>query len=66
MARDYQIVAFARVTRIDDQITKAGVDGDHLRGDDHQPCDPEGNSQADKNLRKSGGKDHPGKDLRRR
>src|SRR5690242_14710579 len=36
-----QIVTVAGIARVDDQVTKARPEGDHLGRDDDQPCDAE-------------------------
>src|SRR6478736_8410968 len=36
-ARDDEVVAFAGVARVDDEIAEPGVDRDHLRRHDHEP-----------------------------
>src|SRR3569833_787323 len=38
-AGDNQIVAIPGVTRVHDHVAESGVQGEHLRGDDDEPCD---------------------------
>src|SRR4029450_6310609 len=40
-ARHHQVVAVARVARVDDQVAETGVDRDHLGGHHHEPRDAE-------------------------
>src|SRR5580692_7431006 len=58
---NHQIVAFARVTRIDHQVAQAGIYRDHLGGDDYQPGDAEGDAQTDNDFWQRGREDNPGK-----
>src|SRR5258706_13521394 len=41
-SRDDEVVAFAGVAGVDDEISESGVDGDHLCGHEHDPGDAEG------------------------
>src|SRR5580700_8858055 len=61
-----EIVPLARISRIDDQITEAGIHRDHFRSDHHQPRDAQSQTETNDNLRKRGWKDDPGEKLRRR
>ena len=54
---DNQVVALARIARVNDQITQAGVDCDHFARYDNQPRNAQCNSQADKDLRQGCGED---------
>ena len=62
---DDQVVALAGVARVDDQVAQAGIDGDHFRGDHHQPGDAKRDAQADDDLRQGGGKDDLGQEFGR-
>src|SRR5579875_1154665 len=61
---DDEVVTLAGVAGVDDEVAESGVHGNHLRGDDDQPGDAEGDAQADEDLRQSGGKDDAGEELR--
>src|SRR6478736_3569682 len=37
-ARDDEVVTLSGIARVNDEIAEAGVDGDHLRRHDHEPC----------------------------
>ena len=61
-----EIVALARVARVDDEVAEARVDGDHLGGDDDDPRDAERDPQADEDLRQRGREDDAREEPRRR
>ena len=50
-AGDDEVVALARVARVDDEVAEPGVDGDHLGGHDDEPRDAERDPQAHEDLR---------------
>src|SRR5579862_5548023 len=50
-AGDHEIVAIAGVARIHDQVAEAGVQRDHLGGDDDQPRNTDADAHPDDNLR---------------
>ncbi len=50
-AGDDEVVAFAGVARVNDEIAEAGVDGDHLGGHHDQPRDAERDANAGDDLR---------------
>src|SRR5713226_2604999 len=56
----YQVVTFAGVPRIDNQVAQAGIDGNHFRGYHDKPGDAQRDAQADDDLWKGGGEDHLG------
>ena len=61
VAGDDQVVAVAGVARIHDQVAEAGVQRDHLRGDDDQPRHAEADAHADDDLRQNRRKHDPAK-----
>src|SRR6266545_2467897 len=52
-ARHDEIVALARIARVDDQIAESRVHRDHFRRDDDQPGDAQGDAHARDDLRKA-------------
>src|SRR5689334_18794774 len=50
-ARNHQIVAIARIARIDDEIAEPGAQCDHLRRNHHEPGDAQTDAHADDDLR---------------
>ena len=62
-ARHDQIIAFAGVAGVDDQVAEPGVDGDHLGGDDDQPGDAQRDPQTGDDLRQRGRQDHAAEQL---
>src|SRR5258708_30967489 len=52
---DDEVVAFAGVSRVDDEVSESGIDGDHFGGDEDDPGDAEGEAQSDDDARQDGG-----------
>ncbi len=58
-----EVVAFAGVARVDDEIAEAAVDRDHLGRHHDQPGDPERDAEPGDDLRKRGAEDDEAKEL---
>src|SRR6185295_4166997 len=57
-AGHHEIVAVARVPRVDDQVAEAGAHRDHLGGHHHEPRDAEPDAHAGDDLRERGRQHH--------
>src|SRR5438128_12590136 len=64
-AGDNEVIALAGVASVDDEIAETGVDGDHLRGDEHHPGDAERHAQPDGDARQHCGRHEANHQLRR-
>src|ERR1017187_9338782 len=63
--RHDEIVALARISRVDDEIAQARVDRDHLGGHDDEPRDSESDAQAHADLRQRRWEDDAGEEAGR-
>src|SRR5688500_9484007 len=54
----HKVISLPRISRINDQVAKAGIDRDHLGSDEDEPGHAERNAKRDEDRRQRRGNDH--------